>query len=89
MAEVMLAVRLFAATLVIAFLMQIKVSGVSIESHLDVFMRTSIVTSYLQDAAQGGSQLIQRSYQASKKFVLDSTRTLGPGLQTNQEGARR
>lgn len=60
-------------TLVLISLMQIKVSGVSIETRAEAFIRSSTVTTYLQQAADGGASFARDAYNRVKHSVLDST----------------
>lgn len=89
MNDFMFVVRCFAYTILIAFLMQIKVSGISIEGRVEHFLKRSQVTAYLQDAAAGGSNLLQDGYHQAKNFVMDSTRSFRSSGESHERRASR
>ena len=81
MSEFSFALKCLGYTLLIAFLMQIKVSGISIEARAEHILRDSQVTEYLQQASDGGARLLQKGYYTSKDFIsgivhTDSSRSV-------------
>ncbi len=82
-------VKCFAYTVLIAFLMQIKVSGISIEGRVEQFLKSSQVTAYLQDAAAGGASLVQDGYHHTKSFVMDSTKSFRSSNESHERRASR
>jgi len=71
-----------------AFMMQLKFSGSTVESKMDQFIRTSGATAYLQDAAAGGMALARDGYYAAKNFIADSTSSIGKGESTSNRSSR-
>lgn len=63
-------------TILLAFLLQLKIYGVSMETRADHFLRSSGVVSYMQDAADGGIAIARDGFYATKNFLLDSTASL-------------
>lgn len=76
MSEAGFVLKCLGVTILLAFLMQMKFGGISVEARADHFIRTSGVTAYAQDAAAGGIALARDGYFAAKNFVLDSTASL-------------
>ena len=89
MSEFMFAVKCFAYTLLIAFLMQIKVAGISLEARTEHILKNSQLTTYLQDASSGGARLLQEGYYTTKNFVMDSTQSLRSSSRSNESKASR
>jgi hypothetical protein len=85
MSDFIFVVKCFIYTLVIAFLMQIKVSGISIEARAEHYLKGSQLTEYLQDASRGGARLLQDGYSRAKDFVSDSTRAFREQRTESQE----
>lgn len=79
MSDAIFVIKCFVLAVGLAFVMQMKISGVTIESKMDSFIRTSKVASHLQDAAAGGAMILQETYYTTKNFVLDSTKSFRQG----------
>jgi hypothetical protein len=88
MDELKFALRCFGFTLLIAFLMQIRVSGVSLEARTEEVLKRSQLTEYLQKASEGGAKLLTEGYFASKNFIADSTRSLSSAMGSNHANTR-
>lgn len=73
MSELKFALKCFVFTLLITFLMQIKIAGYSIETRAEYYLKRSQLTDYLQIAADGGARILQEGYYITKNFVLDLT----------------
>lgn len=89
MSDFIFVVRCFIFTLLIVIMMQFKVSGISIESRVDRFLRNSEITAYLQDVSAGGIQLAQDGYYFAKNLFLDSTRSLRSKIESQESKASR
>ncbi|MFN8791146.1 MAG: hypothetical protein ACK5Y2_06795 [Bdellovibrionales bacterium] len=76
MSEFIFVLKCLFVTVLVVFSLQLKVSGVSIETHLERVARSSNLVSYFQTAANGGAALLQDGYLITKQFVLDSTASL-------------
>jgi len=74
--EILFVLKCLFATVLVVFCLQLKVAGVSIETRLEGFARSSSLTNYIQTAANGGAALLQDGYLMTKQFVLDSTASL-------------
>lgn len=85
MSDAIFVIKCFIVAVGLAFAMQMKISGVSIESRMDSFIHKSSAAAHLQDAAAGGARLIQESYSSVKNFVLDSTKSF---RQSESKGNR-
>ncbi len=75
MSDFVFVLKCLVFTLILGFLMQIKISGMSIEARAESLLRNSEINNYLQDASAGGARLVQEGYVATKNFVMDSTRS--------------
>lgn len=75
MSDFVFVLKCMAFTLILGFLMQIKILGVSVEARAESLLRNSEINNYLQDASVGGARLIQEGYYSTKNFVIDSTRS--------------
>ncbi len=75
MSDFVFVLKCMAFTLILGFLMQIKISGMSLEARTESLLRNSEINNYLQDASVGGARLIQEGYLIAKNFVQDSTRS--------------
>lgn len=75
MSDAIFVIKCFVVAVGLAFMMQMKISGITIESRMDSYIRKSSVVAHLQDAAAGGARIAQESYFSIKNFVLDSTRS--------------
>ena len=89
MSEFMFVVKCFAYTLLIAFLMQIKVAGISLEARTEHVLKNSQLTTYLQDASSGGARLLQEGYYTSKNFVMDLAGSSRPAYRTQENRASK
>ena len=76
MSELVFVLRCLGVTVLVVFSLQVKVSGVSIETHVERYARSSSLTTYIQTAANGGAALLQDGYLITKQFALDSTASL-------------
>lgn len=89
MSELIFVIKCFIYTILITLLMQVKISGVSVEARLNRLLTDSRVTAYLQDASDGGTRLFLDGYYTAKNFVLDSTRSLRSSAESQDNRASR
>ncbi len=75
MSDFMFVLKCLVCTLILGFLMQIKISGMSLEARAESLLRDTQLNGYLQDASAGGARLVQEGYYTAKNFVMDSTRS--------------
>lgn len=88
MSEALFVLKCLAVTIVLAFLMQMKISGNTVEAKLDRLIHNSGATAYLQDAAAGGMALARDGYYATKNFIVDSTSSIGKGESQYNRSSR-
>jgi hypothetical protein len=89
MSDFIFAVKCLIYTLLLTFLMQIKISGISIEARTEHYLRDSKLTVYLQDVSMGGARMLQDGYYMTKNFVLDSTRSFRSSESQENKASRR
>jgi hypothetical protein len=89
MSDFMFVMKCFLYTLLISFLMQIKVSGITLEARAEQFLKNSQVTVYLQDASSGGARLLQEGYRSTKNFVMDQAGSFRSSAKSNEIKATR
>lgn len=80
MEELKFVLKCFACTALLIVLMQVKVGGVSVETHSFRWLRTSTVSQYIQSTAAGGAMAL-RNLGFSLKEGIAST------VEGFQEGA--
>lgn len=89
MSELFFALKCLVFTFLIMLLLQTKISGVTLETRAEQFIKRSGISSYLQDASAGGASLAQDAYYTTKKFVLDSTRSFRSSETQDSRASRR
>lgn len=71
MAEVMFVVKSFLVAIVLTVLMQVKVGGASLEFHVEHWITSSSVGTYLQEVATGAVKAINTTSKAATQFVSE------------------
>ncbi|WII73899.1 hypothetical protein QJS83_08425 [Bdellovibrio sp. 22V] len=72
MEELKFVVKCLCFTMLLVVLMQVKVSGGSIEAHTFQFLRRSTVSQYIQSAAAGGAMALRNLGGALKDGVAST-----------------
>jgi hypothetical protein len=62
-------IKSFVYTVIILCILQIKVSGLSLEDHLWTQIRSPLVTNHINKVAQGGVLIIKDTWSAALKLV--------------------
>jgi hypothetical protein len=67
MSEVFFVIKTFIVTLLVVFVLQFKVGGLSLENHLNYWLKQSTVAQYAQSAATGALLAIQNGLASAQK----------------------
>ncbi|MES3038305.1 MAG: hypothetical protein V4736_10395 [Bdellovibrionota bacterium] len=83
MADLISVIKTFAITAVIVLMMQVHVSGITIESHAEQFLQRSGVAQYVQSVAAGGAMAVSTFFTSVKSGVIKSWDGFQKGSEQN------
>jgi hypothetical protein len=67
--------------------MQIKVSGLTIETRAENVLKNSRLTLYLQEASSGGTRLILQGYHEAKNLIVSTARAISHSGKSRESHA--
>lgn len=86
MPEVMFVIKSLVVTVIIVLCLQVKVGHATAEDHVNDWMRTSAVTEYLREVAQGAALAIHNTAGIVSNFASEK---FGGGVETIKQKAGR